>query len=108
MSKGLGQYDFEYAQCCCFWGTEPGKYARLLPTHLSNGCVLDLGAGEGKNAIYLATLGFEIIAVECSQYALKNFRERLGSLSPHISKRIEIVHADVRTYEPPKQVDAVV
>lgn len=106
--KGQGQYDREYARCPCFWGVEPGKFVRLLCDHMASGRVLDLGAGEGKNAIFLAQLGFQVVAVECSLYALRNFKARLGRMPDPIASKIEIVQRDVLHYTPPGKFDAVI
>jgi cyclopropane fatty-acyl-phospholipid synthase-like methyltransferase len=75
---------------------------------MAPGRVLDLGAGEGKNAIFLAQLGFQVLAVECSSYALRNFKARLGRLPHSTASRVEIVQRDVLRYTPPKQFDAVI
>ena len=108
MTKGVGQYDLEYARCACFWGTAPGKYVRMVTRHLPSGVVLDLGAGEGKNAIYLASLGFDVVAVECSEYALNNFKSRLQTESPTTRSRIQIIQADVTAYTPTREFDVVI
>lgn len=108
MTKGVGQYDLEYAQCPCFWGTAPGKFVRMITRHLASGYVLDLGAGEGKNAIYLASLGFNVVAVECSEYALRNFRSRLQTEPPSTTGRIQIIQADVTAYVPTRRFDVVI
>jgi SAM-dependent methyltransferase len=42
--------------------------AKLLPT---TGLALDLAAGEGRNAVFLAARGLEVIAVDFSIHALK-------------------------------------
>jgi SAM-dependent methyltransferase len=108
MTKGLGQYDLEYRECSCFWGTEPSKYVRMLPQKLATGRVLDLGAGEGKNAIFLGSRGFEVVAVECSDYALTNFRARLRELKDGGGERLRIVQADVNKYLPEGEFDVVI
>jgi 2-polyprenyl-3-methyl-5-hydroxy-6-metoxy-1,4-benzoquinol methylase len=43
------------------------KHIRLLP----KGRALDIAAGEGKNAVFLAQQGFEVDAVDISQKGLK-------------------------------------
>ena len=108
ISKGLGQYDSEYANCSCFWGAEPGKYVNLLLEHLSGGRVLDLGAGEGKNAIHLAALGFDVIAVECSRFAITNFARRLNNLDSAVRARIEMAADDVLKYQPSGTFEGVI
>lgn len=108
MTKGEGQYDLEYAQCPCFWGTTPGKFVLLLSEHLSSGRVLDLGAGEGKNAIYLAERGFHVTAIDCSDYAIRNFRRRMDQTPTEVCERITLVHGNVMDTDLPTEIDAVV
>jgi hypothetical protein len=56
MTKGLGQYDLEYRECSCFWGTEPSKYVRMLPQKLATGRVLDLGSDVLKSLLSSAPI----------------------------------------------------
>ncbi len=104
----IGQYDVEYAQCECFWGIEPGKFVAVLLDNLQGGVVLDLGAGEGKNAIVLAQRGFDVTAVECSKYAIRNFQRRLNTLPRSYRSRIKIIQADVRYFKPEAKFHAVI
>jgi tellurite methyltransferase len=108
IAQGLGQYDSEYANCACFWGTNPGKFVFRLPDMIKKGRILDLGAGEGKNAIYLASKGFDVVAVECSTYAIRNFRARLQELPEEIQDHIRLEQADVRAFEPSGSFDVVI
>lgn len=108
MNKGVGQYDLEYSQCECFWGTEPGKYVRRLLTYRKDGAVLDLGAGEGKNAIFLAEKGFVVTAVECSRPAIKNYCARKDTLPQRAQQRINMILGDVRSYEIGNSYDVVI
>lgn len=103
-----GQYDLEYAQCQCFWGIEPGKFVTFLMDELEKGPILDLGAGEGKNAIALAQRGFEVIAVECSAYAIRNFEHRLRTLDPSVSSRIKIIQTDAKCFKSNNAFQAVI
>lgn len=81
VGAGRGQYDAEYRICPCFWGRNPAKYVKLLPTWLGpqHRTAIDLGAGEGKNAFYLRELGLAVHAVEVSRYAVRNFVDRMIS-----------------------------
>ena len=96
--KDQGQYDTEYSKCPCFWGKEPSKYVKLIPQYFSSGNVLDLGAGEGKNSFYLASLGFNVTAIEVSTYAVKNFLDRIieESKKNDFSDNINIIYGDVK------------
>lgn len=106
--KGQGQYDLEYKACPCFWGLEPGKFVKSVLKQISSGKVLDLGAGEGKNAIYLAELGFNVTAVEVSSYAIDNFKSRLSKLSDEIKDRITIIHKDALALDLNEEFDLVI
>jgi tellurite methyltransferase len=72
-----GGYDDGYYACPCFWGREPSSHVKqltkMLPT-LSGLKVLDLGCGEGKNAIYCARMGAQVTAVDVSDQAISNAR----------------------------------
>ena len=54
---------------------EAKEYTELFENgHLPPGRAIDLGCGEGSNAIYLAKLGFDVIGVDFSPTALKRAR----------------------------------
>lgn len=52
------------------------------------GRVLDLGAGEGDNGIYLAARGFEVDMVELSPAAKQNYERKLVLLPPALSSKL--------------------
>jgi cyclopropane fatty-acyl-phospholipid synthase-like methyltransferase len=54
---------------------EMKEYVELLENgQIQIGRAIDLGCGEGSNAIYLSKLGFEVIGVDFSPTALKRAR----------------------------------
>jgi len=108
MNKGIGQYDLEYSNCPCFWGTEPGKYVKYIPSLAKEGNVLDLGAGEGKNSIYLAELGYKVTGVEISKYAIDNFKKRIEEIPESVKTNVEMVYQDVLLFETDSQYDIVI
>lgn len=72
-----GGYDDGYSACPCFWGREPGSHVKQLTDMLPNLSglkVLDLGCGEGKNAVHCARLGAQVTAVDVSRHAINNAR----------------------------------
>ncbi len=109
--KNYGQYDIEYKNCSYFWGAEPGKYVKLITSYISSGQVLDLGAGEGKNSFYLALLGFKVVAIDVSLYAIKNFINRatkeIKNKKTNI-KNINIIRADIMDWPIAGKFDVVV
>ena len=76
-----GGYDRGYKCVSCFWGKEPASLVReFLSAHPVQGMrVLDIGAGEGKNAYALAAAGAAVDAVECSAAAIANGRQAFSS-----------------------------
>lgn len=71
----MNGYDDGYEACHCFWGEAPGSLLAHLDQSIA--CytgirVLDLGCGEGKNAIHLARKGAIVVAVDSSERALSN------------------------------------
>lgn len=75
------KYQIEYERSPdCFWAKEPAKYVRLFVEkyvqNLDNYHVLDLGAGEGKNAVYLANKGADVLGIDISPIALSRFEKQ--------------------------------
>jgi SAM-dependent methyltransferase len=64
---------------------------------LRPGRALDLGCGEGRNAVWLAQRGWRVTAVDFSEIALARARRLASSRSA----AVEWVVADLRAYEPP-------
>jgi SAM-dependent methyltransferase len=72
-------WDDRYATDEYRFGTQPNRFledcVHLLPPGAK---VLSLGEGEGRNAVYLAGLGCDVTAVDCSAVGLAKAR-RLAS-----------------------------
>jgi len=71
------------------------KYLRFFP----RGKVLDLAAGEGRNAVFLAEHGFDVQAVDISRTALN----RAKKLALSRGVRIETISADLDTLAIPRE-----
>lgn len=76
-------YSDEYHASDSFWASRPAKYVRLFsddyPELVSNARVIDIGAGEGKNAVHLAKREPRIVmAVDTSYLALSRFSNQPG------------------------------
>lgn len=78
------------------YGTEPNSFlaenAKLL-----TGPVLSLAEGEGRNAVFLASLGLDVLGVDGSEVGLAK-AQRLADLK---GVQIKTEVADLATYEPP-------
>jgi len=66
----VSRWDERYAQDGWAFGTEPNDFLREQAHRIPEGRVLCLGEGEGRNSVYLAELGYEVVGVDRSQVGL--------------------------------------
>ena len=86
------------------WGRPPNQVVEAETADLTPGDVLDLGAGDGRNAVWLATRGHHVTAVDISPVALTQTRERAAELGVEVTT----VQADLHTWTPePDAADLV-
>ena len=92
-------WDERYRQTDRLWSVEPNMFVadRLSPS--KPGVGLDVASGEGRNAIWLASRGWKMTAVDFSEVAVERGR---GA-----SDEVEFVVADILTWEPPERYDLV-
>ena len=69
-----GDWDARYAAAELVWSVTPNQFVAAELADLPPGRALDLAAGEGRNAIWLASLGWQVTAVDFSQVALDKGR----------------------------------
>jgi tellurite methyltransferase len=84
---------------------EPSQEIREIASLLPRGAkVLDLGCGEGRNALFLAGCGFRVTAVDISKAGI----HKLNTLAEE--RRLDICSeiADMRTYRFRDQFDLIV
>jgi 2-polyprenyl-3-methyl-5-hydroxy-6-metoxy-1,4-benzoquinol methylase len=85
-----------YAATDLVWTAEPNRSFAAEVAGLSPGSALDLGAGEGRNAIWLAQQGWTATAVDFSDVALAKARQ----LAEASGVEVDTVVADITTYTP--------
>ncbi len=77
------------------------EYRRLLPP---GGAALDVAMGTGRNALYLASLGYEVAGIDLSGVAVARCREE----AVRLGLRVEAVRADLEANELPQAAYDVV
>src|SRR5438876_11941422 len=82
---------------------QPTPLVKTALAGIKPGQVLNVGSFTGRNALYLARLGWEVTAIDTDAAVLKTLRETAAS--EHLP--IIIQQADVRTYQPERQFDAI-
>jgi len=90
-------WDERYRGAEFVWRTEPNRFLPGAVEGLAPGRTLDLACGEGRNAVWLATQGWEATGVDFSQVGLDKGRRLAGER--HVE--VEWVCADVTTWQPP-------
>lgn len=97
-------WDARYAVDELVWGAQPNRFVAAEFSDQPPGRALDLGAGEGRNAIWLARQGWQVTAVDFSPVAV----ERARKLAMADGVEVTWIVADVADYQPePHAFDAV-
>lgn len=65
-----------YAAAQSVWSLTPNQFVATELGGLEPGRGIDLGAGEGRNALWLASLGWQMTAVDFSEVAVDRGRSR--------------------------------
>jgi SAM-dependent methyltransferase len=86
------------------WSRDPNFWIAGTVGPFEPATAVDLGAGEGRNALWLASLGWRVTAVDFSAVGLETGRERAATLGLDV----EWVHADATTWLAPEPVELVV
>lgn len=87
------------------WSAGPNMFVEQLCRDLAPGRSIDLAAGEGRNAIWLAERGWDSTAVDYSAVAIDKARRIAERRGVAITTEV----ADLTTYEPtPDAYDLVV
>jgi SAM-dependent methyltransferase len=95
-------WDQRYAASELVWSREPNQFVAAELTDLPAGTAVDLAAGEGRNALWLASRGWSATAVDFSQVALDKGARLAGDLD------VTWVCADATQWRSPEPVDLVV
>ena len=87
------------------YGTQPNDFLVSVAASIPRGKLLSLGEGEGRNAVYLASLGYEVTAVDSSEVGLEKARRLAAEKGVNIST----ITADLGDFQiQPNSWDAIV
>jgi SAM-dependent methyltransferase len=85
-----------YAETGLLWTAMPNRFLVAEVADLAAGRALDLACGEGRNAVWLAERGWDVVGVDFADVALA----KAAQLAAQRGVALELVHADLRDYEP--------
>jgi SAM-dependent methyltransferase len=89
-------WDRRYAAKDCVFSVEPTPVVTELVAPLTPGRALDLAAGEGRHALWLAQRGWQVTAVDFSRVGL----ERAAARGHGLGVNIDCVRANLYDYRP--------
>lgn len=98
-------WDERYNTTEYVYGTDPNEFLAGIVTEIPRGRTLCVAEGEGRNAVFLAEHGHEVVAVDSSAVGL----EKAGRLASERGVKIETVVVDLAHFDiEPDSWDAVV
>jgi SAM-dependent methyltransferase len=92
-------WDERYRSQPALWSGEPNLRLVEEASALPPGRALDVGCGEGADAIWLAERGWRVTAADISAVALE--RARSAATSAGVAARIDFLHGDLLACDPP-------
>lgn len=97
------EWDSRYAASELVWAATPNVWVEQIAADLPPGRAIDLAAGEGRNALWLAERGWTATAIDFSPVAIERARglaaERLGDDADLITFAV----GDLRRVRPERQ-----
>jgi SAM-dependent methyltransferase len=95
MQDKVKPWNDRYSGADFYYGTEPNDFLKECASQIpAQGKVLCLAEGEGRNAVYLATLGYLVTAVDQSEAGLN----KLKRLADQSQVTIETVVGDLSEF----------
>ena len=90
------EWNHRYAGAELLWTAAPNRILVGEVEELPAGRALDVGCGEGRNAVWLAEKGWRVTGVDFSDVALDKAQRLAGARGVSV----EWVVADLRSYQP--------
>jgi SAM-dependent methyltransferase len=88
-------WDGRYRSSGQVWSGQPNAQLMAEVANLAPGRALDVGCGEGADAIWLAGRGWEVVAADISGVALGRAERHARDVDPVASSRIEYRRTDL-------------
>ena len=89
-----------------YWGLEPAGFLseliKLCPPSLSKR-VLDIGCGEGKDAVYMAQSGYDVTAFDLTENGIRKTLKLADSRGVKVNAYVD----DINTFETEEKFDII-
>jgi SAM-dependent methyltransferase len=96
-----------YRATDALWSGRPNPQLVAEAAGLPPGTALDVGCGEGADAIWLAERGWQVTAVDFAATALERGATHAAARGDEVAGRIRWVRADVTQEQPGERFDLV-
>ena len=93
-------WDERYGSAEAIWSGNPNPRLVEYAADLPPGTALDVGSGEGADAIWLASRGWQVTAIDISPVALDRAARQAAAAGPEIADRIRWQQADLASADP--------
>jgi len=93
-------WDERYRSRPALWSGEPNRHLVGEAAELEPGLALDVGCGEGADAIWLARRGWRVDGVDVSGVALRRAAEHADRAGAEIAGRITWLHENLTAWDP--------
>jgi SAM-dependent methyltransferase len=97
---GAGFWDERYRSAGRVWSGNPNPQLVAEVAGLPPGRALDVGCGEGADAIWLARAGWTVVAADISGVALERAAQHARDTDPAAAAHIEWLRADLLAQPP--------
>ncbi len=88
-------WDERYSEPGFVYGTDANEFLVSVVNQIPRGKILSLAEGEGRNAVYLASLGYDVTGVDGSEVGL----HKAQALAVERGVAITTIHADLSHFE---------
>jgi SAM-dependent methyltransferase len=96
-------WDDRYSSAGQLWSGQPNPQLVAHTAGLTPGDALDVGCGEGADAIWLAAGGWTVTAVDISVVALDRAAAHAAARGDEVARRISWRPADLQSWDPGSQ-----
>ncbi len=100
MSDMRSLWDARYEAKGALWGAEPNQFLAEIAEVLEPGTALDLGCGQGRNSLWLASRGFEVTGLDLSSIAI----EQAKAVAAELDLDASFESVDLTTWDPAGRV----
>lgn len=100
------QWDERYAGAELVWTDNPNVFVAEILSDARPGTAVDLAAGEGRHAVWLARRGWDVTAVDFSEVGLQRAQQWAAEVG--VGERLTTTVSDIAEYAPqPDSLDLV-